>query len=164
MSRTGVFSNPFLLGFDQIERTLDRLARNGHDGYPPYNIEQTGEHDYAITLAVAGVAPAHLWVTVEDNHLQIKGRQADEKQRAFLHRGIAARPFQRSFVLADAIEVVGANVANGLLCISLKRRVEAPKVRRVTITSDPKPVSPNMGPKNAGPKDAGTENAKRHPL
>lgn len=150
MSRAGVFSNPFLLGFDQIERTLDRLARNGHDGYPPYNIEQTGEHDYAITLAVAGFTPADLEVTVEDNHLQIKGRQTDEPQRAYLHRGIAARPFQRSFVLADAIEVVGAHVANGLLCVSLKRRVEAPKVRRIDITGEHKPAAKAAGA--TGPK------------
>ncbi len=136
MSRTGVFSNPLLLGFDQIERTLDRLARNGQDGYPPFNIEQTGEHDYAITLAVAGFGPGDLDVTVEDNHLQIKGRQGDEKQRAFLHRGIAARPFQRSFVLADGIEVTGADVANGLLTISLKRKVQAPLVRRIEITAE----------------------------
>lgn len=152
MSRTGVFSNPFLLGFDQIERTLDRLARNGHDGYPPYNIEQTGEHDYAITLAVAGFTPADLEVTVEDNHLQIKGRQSDEPQRAFLHRGIAARPFQRSFVLADAIDVTGANVANGLLTVSLKRLVEAPKVRRIEITAQPKPVPKATGSISGGSK------------
>lgn len=133
MSRMSLFNSPLLLGFDHVERTLDRLARHGADGYPPYNIEQIGENSLRITLAVAGFGPEDLEVLVEDNQLVIRGRQTDDQERVYLHRGIAARQFQRSFVLADGIEVTGATLDSGLLNIDLVRPVVAAQVRRVEI-------------------------------
>jgi len=128
MTRMTPFNSPFLLGFDQIERLLDRVQKSG-DGYPPYNIEQTGENGLRITLAVAGFRAEDLSVTVEDNQLVIRGRQAEESPRAFIHRGIAARQFQRAFVLADGIEVAGASLEHGLLAIDLMRP-DAPSIVR----------------------------------
>ena len=122
MSRLSLFNSPFLLGFDQLERTLDRVAKSGGDGYPPYNIEQRGDHGLRITLAVAGFGRDDLSVTLEDRQLIIAGRQhAEEMPRTYLHRGIAARQFKRSFLLAEDIEVTGAEMANGLLHIDLAR-------------------------------------------
>jgi HSP20 family molecular chaperone IbpA len=132
MTRLAPFGHPFLLGFDDLERTLERLAKNG-DGYPPYNIEQTGENGLRITLAVAGFAAADLAVQVEDKQLVIRGKQVDDPKRVFLHRGIAARQFQRGFVLADGIEVVGASLADGLLHVKLARRPLETRVRQVEI-------------------------------
>ena len=133
MSRVSLFNSPLLLGFDHVERTLDRLARHGGDGYPPYNIEQLGSNSLRITLAVAGFAPDELEVQVEDNQLVIRGRQADDQERVYLHRGIAARQFQRSFVLADGIEVTGATLDAGLLSIDLVRPEMAAKIRNIAI-------------------------------
>jgi HSP20 family molecular chaperone IbpA len=122
MTRVPQFSHPLLLGFDRIERMIDRVAKASSDGYPPYNIEQTGEDSLRITLAVAGFRDEDLSITLEDNQLVVRGRQQeDEKGRVFLHRGIAARQFQRGFVLAEGIEVVGAELNNGLLHIDLRR-------------------------------------------
>ncbi len=132
-TRLSLFNSPLLLGFDQFERTLDRIAKNSAEGYPPYNIEQTGDDGLRITLAVAGFTAEDLSVQVEDNQLVIRGRQQDDKSRVYLHRGIAARQFQRSFVLADGIEVVGATLDNGLLNIDLKRPMPEPKVRTIAI-------------------------------
>lgn len=132
MTRLATFSHPFLLGFEEFERTLDRLARNG-DGYPPYNIEETDANGLRITLAVAGFAAADLSVQVEGNQLVVRGRQAEEPQRVYLHRGIAGRQFQRSFVLADGIEVSGASLADGLLHIELARPPAESRVRTVEI-------------------------------
>jgi HSP20 family molecular chaperone IbpA len=125
MSRVPSLSSPFLLGFDEIERVLDRVTK-GADGYPPYNIERLGrdgEHPerLRITLAVAGFTRDQLDVSVEENQLVIRGRQHDDKSRHYLHRGIAARQFQRTFVLADGMEVAGADLKNGLLAIDLIR-------------------------------------------
>jgi len=106
MSR-GQFNSPFLLGFDQIERVLDRVAKTANDGYPPYNIEQVGDEVLRITLAVAGFERSDLDVTIEDNQLVIAGEQQDDQTRDFIHRGIAARRFRRAFVLADGIEITG---------------------------------------------------------
>jgi HSP20 family molecular chaperone IbpA len=133
MSRVSLFNSPLLLGFDHVERTLDRLARHGGDGYPPYNIEQTGGNALRITLAVAGFAPAELEVQVEDNQLVIRGRQSEDQERVYLHRGIAARQFQRSFVLADGIEVTGATLDAGLLHIDLVRPQVEPQTRSIEI-------------------------------
>src|ERR1700710_175898 len=125
MSRVPSLSSPFLLGFDEIERVLDRVAK-GADGYPPYNIERLA-HDgqtperLRITLAVAGFTREQLDVTVEESQLVIRGRQQEDKSRQYLHRGIAARQFQRTFVLADGMEVLGADLKNGLLSIDLAR-------------------------------------------
>jgi HSP20 family molecular chaperone IbpA len=111
------------LGFEQLERLVERTAKTGNDGYPPYNIEQTSERSYRISLAVAGFAEEDLAITVEDNQLVIRGRQTDDSEgRIFLHRGIAARQFQRSFVLADGVDVGEAVMENGLLHIDLSRK------------------------------------------
>ena len=120
MSRLSLFNSPLLLGFDQFERTLDRIAKASSDGYPPYNIEQIGENGLRITLAVAGFSMDELAIQVENNQLVIRGRQQDDAERVYLHRGIAARQFQRTFVLADGIEVTGAALDNGLLHIDLR--------------------------------------------
>jgi HSP20 family molecular chaperone IbpA len=125
MSRVPSLSSPFLLGFDEIERLLDRVSK-GSDGYPPYNIERVARDAenpdrLRITLAVAGFTRDQLDVCIEENQLVIRGRQQDDKSRQFLHRGIAARQFQRTFVLADGMEVLGADLKNGLLSIDLVR-------------------------------------------
>ena len=125
MSRVPSLSSPFLIGFDQIERALDRVAKAA-DGYPPYNIERLARDDknperLRITLAVAGFTLDQLEVTVEEKELVIRGRQQDDKSRQYLHRGIAARQFQRTFVLADGMEVLGADLKNGLLSVDLVR-------------------------------------------
>lgn len=135
MSRVSIFSSPLLLGFDHVERMIERATKAGSEGYPPYNIEQTGENELRITLAVAGFGPGDLGITVEDNQLVIRGKQIDEKERIYLHRGIAARQFQRSFVLADGIEVVRAELSNGLLHIDLLRPRPEPQVRDIAINT-----------------------------
>lgn len=122
MSKLTLGSYPHLLGFEQLERLLERSAKTGNEGYPPYNIEQTSDYSYRITLAVAGFAEADLSITVEDRQLVIRGRQSEDgADRVFLHRGIAARQFQRSFVLADGVDVGEAVMENGLLHVDLTR-------------------------------------------
>ena len=138
MSRVPSLSSPFLLGFDEIERALDRVAKAA-DGYPPYNIERIPRGDDAperlrITLAVAGFTRDQLDITVEENQLMIRGKQQDDKARHYLHRGIAARQFQRTFVLADGMEVLGADLKNGLLSIDLARPDPERVVRTISIT------------------------------
>jgi HSP20 family molecular chaperone IbpA len=134
MTRVSVFSSPLLLGFDHIERVLDRVNKTAAEGYPPYNIEQTGEHKLRITLAVAGFCDEDLSVNVEDNQLVIRGKQHDDTtNRIYIHRGIAARQFTRSFVLAEGIQVRGAEISNGLLHVDLERPVPQPKVTQVKI-------------------------------
>ena len=139
MSRLSLFNNPLLLGFDQFERTLDRIAKSAGDSYPPYNIEQIGENGLRITLAVAGFSAADLSVQIEDNQLVIRGRQAEDQDgdRVYLHRGIAARQFQRSFVLADGIEVTGSSLDNGLLSIELTRPAPESRIRKIDISTPP---------------------------
>ncbi len=132
MTRVSLFNSPLLLGFDRFERTLDRIGRTG-EGYPPYNIEQLAENRLRITLAVAGFARGDLEVCLEANQLTIRGKQADQPERVFLHRGIAARQFQRSFVLADGLEIAGADLTNGLLEIEILRPVVEPQVRTIHI-------------------------------
>lgn len=136
MTRMTPFSSPLLLGFDTIEKTLERVAKNG-DGYPPYNIERLrgdAGDKLRITLAVAGFSEADLEVVVEDNELTVRGRQADDAEREFLHRGIAARQFQRVFVLADGMKVAGAELKNGLLAIDLDRPEPEKLVRKINIS------------------------------
>ena len=140
MSRVPSLNSPFLLGFDDIERALDRVTRSGSDGYPPYNIERLPKSDSAperlrITLAVAGFTQDQLDITLEERQLVIRGRQQDDKERIFLHRGIAARQFQRSFVMAEGVEVAGARLENGLLHVDLRRQVPAPVVQTIRIVS-----------------------------
>jgi len=136
MTKLTLGSHPFLLGFDQLERLVERTAKSGNDGYPPYNIEQRGENAYRITLAVAGFAETDLSITVEDRQLVVRGKQAEDAgDRVFLHRGIAARQFQRSFVLADGVDVAGASMEHGLLHIDLQRAVPDSIVQTIRITT-----------------------------
>ena len=133
MNRHMTFASPYLLGFEHLERLLERTARTAGDSYPPYNIEQTQDGGIRITLAVAGFSTDELSVTEEDRQLVVRGRQAEADGKTFLHRGIAARQFLRSFVLADGIEVTAAALDNGLLKIDLARRQVQPSVRVVEI-------------------------------
>ena len=137
MTKLTLGSHPFLLGFDQLERLVERTAKSDAGGYPPYNIEQRSENAYRVTLAVAGFAEDDLSITIEDNQLVVRGRQADDADaRVFLHRGIAARQFQRSFVLAEGVEVSGATMENGLLHVDLARSVPETIVRTIKIDTD----------------------------
>ena len=136
MSRVPLFNSPLLLGFDQLERTLDRLAKNA-EGYPPYNIERIGENGLRITLAVAGFGADDLAIELVENQLSVRGKQTDDTTRVFLHRGIAARQFQRAFMLADGIEVRGARLDNGLLSIDLVRPHIEPRIRTIRIDAGP---------------------------
>ena len=146
MSRMSAFSSPFLLGFDEVERVLDRVAKGANEGYPPYNIERLDPIDskllegdgscgdvLRITLAVAGFTRDQLDVTLEESQLVIRGRQVDDQTRKYLHRGIAARQFQRSFVLAEGIEILGAELKDGLLSIDLARPEPEKVVRKIAI-------------------------------
>ena len=138
MTRVSVFSSPYLLGFDDLERLLDRATRTSGDGYPPYNIErlprEEGEAErLRITLAVAGFNRDEIDVTVEENQLSIRGRQREDDSKSYLHRGIAARQFARTFVLADGMDVTGARLENGLLMINLDRPEPRRMVRRIEI-------------------------------
>jgi len=140
MTRISAFSSPLLLGFDEIERALDRLSKGPGDGYPPYNIERLsadggGGDVLRITLAVAGFAEADLDVTIEENELIIRGRQTDEAPRTYLHRGIASRQFQKRFVLAEGIEVTRAELKDGLLSIDLTRPLVERVARRIAINT-----------------------------
>ncbi|MDP9196619.1 MAG: Hsp20 family protein [Pseudomonadota bacterium] len=138
-SRLSLFNSPLVLGFDRIEQMLDRVSRSSAEGYPPYNIEQTGEHGLRITLAVAGFRSEDLAVHQEGQELVIRGKQEEEdKGRVFLHHGIAARQFQRTFVLAEGLEVTGASLDCGLLHIDLKRPVPEKSVRTIRIRSTDK--------------------------
>jgi HSP20 family molecular chaperone IbpA len=137
MARLSLFNSPLLLGFDQFERTLDQVSKATSDGYPPYNVEQIGEGRLRITLAVAGFTMDDLSVQIEGNQLVVRGRQTEDKDRVYLHRGIAARQFQRAFVLADGIEVAGAALEHGLLDIDLVRRATDGEVRKIAIRGRP---------------------------
>jgi len=136
MTKMTLGAHPYLLGFEQLERLMERTAKSDNNGYPPFNIEQRGTNAYRITLAVAGFAEKDLSIQVEDNQLVIRGRQVDEDDtRVFLHRGIAARQFQRSFVLADGVEVAGATMENGLLHVDLSRTEPERVVQTIKIKS-----------------------------
>lgn len=139
MTRMSLLSHPMFLGFEEMERLLERAGKAGSDGYPPYNIERLrGDNDredrLRITLAVAGFSRDQLELTVEDRQLVIRGRQSDEKDREYLHRGIAARQFQRSFVMADGIEIESADLSNGLLSIDLVRLEPEKTIRTIAIS------------------------------
>ena len=140
MTRPSPFGHPFLLGFDEIEQALDRVSKAGTDGYPPYNIEriaraETEPERLRITLAVAGFTRDQLDIALEESQLVVRGRQVDDKGRHFLHRGIAARQFQRTFLLADGMEVLGAELSNGLLSIDLVRPEPERVVRKIAIAA-----------------------------
>jgi HSP20 family molecular chaperone IbpA len=143
MSRQSPFGHPFLVGFDEIEQALDRVAKSAGDGYPPYNIERLPRSEHAperlrITLAVAGFTEDQLEVTLEESQLLIRGRQTDDKARDFIHRGIAARQFQRTFLLAEGMEVLGADLSDGLLSIDLARPEPERIVRKIDIAAKQK--------------------------
>lgn len=155
MSRLSLLNSPLLLGFDQFERTLERVAKASTEGYPPYNIERIGEDRLRITLAVAGIPMERLEVRHEANQLTVFGRTAEESghddsgpEHVFLHRGIAARAFQRSFVIAEGIEIDGAELDNGLLHINLVRPTPRRTVRTIEIKSAPNGKSGVKKPQN----------------
>lgn len=134
MTKLTLGTHPYLLGFEQLERLVERSAKTGNDGYPPYNIEQTSDTSYRITLAVAGFGDDDLSITMEDSQLVIRGRQTDDSEgRVFLHRGIAARQFQKSFVLADGVEVGDARIENGLLHVDLNRAAPDRIIQKIEI-------------------------------
>jgi HSP20 family molecular chaperone IbpA len=140
MTRVPTLNSPFLLGFDDIERALDRVARTPHDGYPPYNIERLPKCEEAperlrITLAVAGFTREQLDVTLEERQLVIRGRQQEDKGRTYLHRGIAARQFHRAFLLAEGMQVLGADLSNGLLSVDLARPEPERLVQKINISA-----------------------------
>lgn len=135
MSETSLFSNPFLLGFDYLEAALDSIGKSSADGYPPYNIEQSDGSTWRIILAVAGFSVGDLKLTLEDNQLLIQGSQPDDGDRSYIYRGIAARRFQRRFVLADGMKVESARLNNGLLEITLVRPRNKPSIREIEIVT-----------------------------
>lgn len=137
MSRISAFNSPFVLGFDYVERILDHVSKSAGESYPPYNIEHLDAETLRITLAVAGFSTHELSVTVEDNQLVISGKQADDPERVYLHRGIATRQFQRRFVLAKGIVVTGARLDNGLLSIELKQPKPVSTIQTIEIRTEP---------------------------
>ena len=144
MNRLSAFNSPLLLGFDHFEQLLDRVAKSANDGYPPYNIERVATDGLRITLAVAGFAREDLEISAEDNQLIVRGRQHDDEKRVYLHRGIAARQFQRSFVLAEGIEIEGASLDNGLLHIDLVRPRPEVVSRIIEIAAGPPAAAASM--------------------
>ena len=136
-TRLSLFDSPLFLGFDHFEETFNRMRKNAGEGYPPYNIEQIGENGLRITLAVAGFTMDDLDVEIEKNQLIIRGQQTEDEERLYLHRGIAARQFQRSFVLADGIEVLGASIDNGLLHIDMERKEPESTAKKIEISGKP---------------------------
>jgi HSP20 family molecular chaperone IbpA len=144
MARLPTLNSPFLLGFDEIERALDRVTRSGSDGYPPYNIERLARsadspERLRLTLAVAGFTRDQLEISLEENQLVIRGKQVDDRERQYLHRGIAARQFQRAFLLAEGMQVLGADLVNGLLSIDLVRPEPERVIRRIDISTPEEP-------------------------
>ena len=139
MSRMSVFNSPFLLGFEQFERTIDRISKLSTETYPPYNIEQISSNLLRITVAVAGFEKTDLEINLEGNQLQIKGfKKEDTDERIFLHRGIATRQFQRNFVLAEGIEVEGASMENGLLSVDLSQPINSEESKKIEIKDSSK--------------------------
>ena len=139
MSRMSVFNSPFLLGFEQFERTIDRISKLSTETYPPYNIEQISSNLLRITIAVAGFEKTDLEINLEGNQLQIKGFKKEENdERIFLHRGIATRQFQRNFVLAEGIEVEGASMENGLLSVDLSQPINTEESKKIEIKDSSK--------------------------
>lgn len=135
MTRMSLFNSPLMLGFEQFEQAIDRISKTASDGYPPYNVEKLGDNQLRITLAVAGFTPDDMQVQIENNQLVIHGKQSDDQGRVYLHRGIAARQFHRSFVLADGVEVSSASLDNGLLHIDLEWPLVEPAVKPIAIRS-----------------------------
>ena len=145
MSRMSVFNSPFLLGFEQFERTIDRISKLSTETYPPYNIEQISSNLLRITIAVAGFEKEDLEINLEGNQLQIKGfKKEDNDERIFLHRGIATRQFQRNFVLAEGIEVEGASMENGLLSVDLSQPINSEESKKIEIKDSSKSTNEKL--------------------
>ena len=145
MNRMSIFNSPFLLGFDQFERTIDRISKLSSDSYPPYNIEQISQNSLRITVAVAGFKKDELDVSLEGNQLQIRGnKKDDERDRIFIHRGIATRQFQRNFVLADGIEVNEASMDDGLLFVDLTQPINNDQSVKIEIKDTKKKKKANL--------------------
>ena len=145
MNRMSIFNSPFLLGFDQFERTIDRISKLSSDSYPPYNIEQISQNSLRITVAVAGFKKDELDVSLEGNQLQIRGnKKEDERERIFIHRGIATRQFQRNFVLADGIEVKEASMDDGLLFVDLTQPINNDQSVKIEIKDTKKKKKANL--------------------
>lgn len=145
MNRMSIFNSPFLLGFDQFERTIDRISKLSSDSYPPYNIEQISQNSLRITVAVAGFKKNELDVSLEGNQLQIRGnKKDDERDRIFIHRGIATRQFQRNFVLADGIEVNEASMDDGLLFVDLTQPINNDQSVKIEIKDTKKKKKANL--------------------
>ena len=145
MNRMSIFNSPFLLGFDQFERTVDRISKLSSDSYPPYNIEQTSPNSIRITVAVAGFKKNELDVSLEGNQLQIRGvKEEDDRERIFIHRGIATRQFQRNFVLADGIEVKEASMDDGLLFVELTQPINNDQSVKIEIKDTKKKKKENL--------------------
>ncbi len=143
MPRLSVFNSPLLLGFDHFEEVLDRVSKSSAEGYPPYNIEQIAQNRLRISLAVAGFSMSDLSVTIEDNQLMVRGKnKQDDSDRIFIHRGIAARQFQRSFVLAEGVEVMAARLEKGLLHVDLALPIPESQIRQIPIEDMEKPKAP----------------------
>ena len=159
MSRVSMFNSPLLLGFDQLERTLDRLTKHPADGYPPYNIERVGDNGLRITLAVAGFTSDDLTIELAENQLMVRGKQQEDTDRVYLYRGIAARQFQRSFVLAEGIEVRGAWLENGLLHVDLVRPTVEARVRTVPIRGPEAGDADKAEPRPLHARSPGNSNA-----
>lgn len=142
MSRLSLSTSPLFLGFDHVDRMVERIVKQSGDSYPPFNIEQIGETGFRISLAVAGFAPEDLSVQIEANQLVIRGRQPEQPDRVYLHRGLAARQFRRAFVLADGLEVIAASLDKGILAIDLRRPTATSEARTIAIetTNDARPV------------------------
>ena len=139
MNRMSVFNSPFLLGFEQFERTIDRISKLSTDSYPPYNIEQISSSLLRITVAVAGFDKKDLEINLEGNQLQIKGfKNEDKEDKIYLHRGIATRQFQRNFVLAEGIEVEGASMDNGLISVDLSQPINSEESKKIEIKDSSK--------------------------
>ena len=136
MAKLSFAAHPFLLGFEQIDRLVEKTIKTGNDGFPPYNIKLSDENNYKITLAVAGFSEEELSVCLEERQLIITGKQTEKENiGTFIHRGIAARHFQKNFVLADGVEIAGAELQKGLLNIFLVRKTLEPKVKTIKITA-----------------------------
>ncbi len=152
MTRLSLFDSPLFLGFDDFEKTIDRLRKNGAEGYPPYNIEQITDYGLRITLAVAGFSMDDLDVEIDQNQLTIRGKQVDDKDRVYLHRGIAARQFHRSFVIAEGIEVASADLDNGLLHINLERIIPESQAVKIKINQNKTSSSTELKAIDVDPK------------
>ena len=160
MARLSLFNSPLMLGFEPFEEALERISKTSPDGYPPYNVAQLDPDKLRITLAVAGFAAGDLEVQIQGNQLTVRGHQDDDKSTVYLHRGIAARQFQRSFVLADGLEVTGAAMDKGLLHLDVERPAHTPRVRKIAITGDAGHEAPSPARVLAGGHSGGNNSGR----